>query len=111
MPRCGGSHWRSWARWMTKPKRQSRRLKVVRLRKPKIDPDSEFIRTLVWALDLARQGKVYGYAGVFYVEEDDGSEAVVEIADVMDKCDRLKMLGAIRRMEHNFIKREYGEED
>lgn len=83
--------------------------KLVRLRKPKVDPASTFISTLVWILDKAGADRVEGNAMVYVLRNDDGSTDVTECADVFGKDDRLMGLGAIRRLEHNFMKREWPE--
>lgn len=91
---------------MTKPKR----LKLVRLKRPNVDPDQRFITTLVWLLDQARQGNAVGYAVVAIIRSEERTRTI-EAASVIDDDDiggrRLQLLGAMRGMEHNFIKREY----
>lgn len=84
----------------------AKKAKLVRLPRSKVDPESEFVRTLVWVLDMARRGKVRGFAMVYVVESDDGLRTT-EAADAFEQNDRLHVLGAMRRMEHNFMKREW----
>jgi len=92
------------------------KLKVVRLRKPKVPDDSGFVATLVWALAMARAGKIRGYAMVFVVEGEGHSrtiEAAMSLAGAADEdggTNKLVMLGAIRRMEANYMAREWPED-
>lgn len=92
-----------------RPKRS--KPKVVRLRKAKVD-ETRLVETLVWLLDRARAGKVTGYAMVYVVEDEAGFRDYTEGADTNDgERQRLMMLGAMRMMERNFIKREWPEID
>jgi len=90
-----------------------RRLKVVRLKKPVIPDDTQFIETLVWVLDLARSGKIKGYSAVFIVLYDE-TDRTVEMTCVPDDEERngntLRLLGGMRRMESNFMRRVWGDE-
>ena len=88
----------------------ARKLKVVPLRKGKVSPDSRFIETLVFLLDQARSGEAYGYAMVFIVG-DDKTCKIVEGSDIKNENDANAMLGAIRRMEAAFMKRNFPEDD
>ena len=85
---------------------------VVSILPTRPDPDdSNFIPTLVWALEQARRGKVVAYAAVFSVENADGSHRCFEMAKACDDGDRHHMLGLIRRLEHGYIKRTWGDEE
>lgn len=88
------------------------RPKVVRLKKPAVPDDTQFIETLVWVLSEARKGNVLGYAGVFIV---DGVEArrSIEVGCVKDDDNSnrhaLELLGLMHCMERNFITRNWPE--
>ena len=83
--------------------------KIVRLRRPKVSPDSRFIETLVYLLDLARSGKAHGYAMVFLVGDDKACK-LVEGSDALTEHDTNALLGAMRRMELGFIRRHFPED-
>lgn len=87
-----------------------RKLKIIRFPKPKVDPDGVFIKTLVWVLDQARQGNVRGYAMVYVVEGEDG-QRTIEAAKSFEGLDRHHVLGAIRKMEANYMRREWPDAD
>lgn len=82
------------------------RLKLVRLPKPKVKNADNFIESLVWALDKARQGKVKTFVMVFTVEAEDGPMDI-EIASQDDDTNPHHVLGMIRHMEHRFMRREW----
>jgi hypothetical protein len=88
--------------------------KIVELPAAPAD-DTKFIKTLVWALDEARKGRIRGYAFVFNVENDE-RRRLIECAWVPEDDDGSKtdeateLLGAIRRMELSYIKRAWPEE-
>jgi hypothetical protein len=84
-------------------------LKLVKLRKPKVPDDTQFIETLVWVLDQARQGKVKGYAMVYLLEDELGIKTT-EAACPFEDVDRLTVLGAIERMKQTFVKRSWPED-
>ena len=89
-----------------------KRPKVVRLKKPKVDDDDVFIRTLVFVLDMARQGKTKGYALVYDIDDEEGRrtcEAACVLEDEEYSSRALYLLGGIRRMEINFMDRVWGE--
>lgn len=88
-----------------------RKLKVVKFPKAKRDPDSTFIRTLVWVLDRARAGKVRGFALTCMIDDADAGDTTIEAAQSFEKRDRLHMLGAMRRMELNFVKRHWTDDE
>lgn len=94
----------------SEPKRKRRHLKVVRPFKNKVPP-GVFIETLVMMLDLARRGKIRGYALTFIVDDGETKIHTSEAADVIDRADAFKMLGAMRRMEHRFMRDEFPEHD
>lgn len=76
--------------------------------------DTNFVPTLVWVLEQARLGKVVGYAMVVSVEheaEDGPSRRCIEAAMAWDETDRHHVLGLIRRMEINYMKRTWPDED
>lgn len=89
------------------------RPRVVRLRKPKIPDDSQFIETLVWVLDRARQGKIRAYAALFTVEREDGTSFSVETAcvrpDEYAKDNALTLLGGVELMKAGLMKRVWEE--
>lgn len=89
------------------------KLKVVRLRKPKVPDDSGFVATLVWALAQARAGNIKGYAMVLDVEGEGHRrtiEAAMSLAEDDGGTNKLVLLGAIRRMEVNYMAREWPED-
>lgn len=96
---------------MTKPYRRTRNPKLVRLKKRPVD-ETRFVETLVYLLDLARQGKITGYAMVYIVEDvEAGRMRAVEGCDVAAECDGSAMLGYIERMKANFMARQWGDGD
>jgi hypothetical protein len=74
--------------------------------------DTNFVPTLIWALDQARRGNLVGYAMVFSVHDAE-SETVrcMEAAKAWDDMDRHHVLGLIRRMEAGYMKRSWPEDD
>lgn len=92
----------------------AKRPRIIRFPKAKVADDSQFVETLVWVLSQARKGSILGYAMVFMVKED-GHVRTIEAAKSFDRDDdrddRLHVLGGMRRMELNFIKREWPEEE
>lgn len=72
--------------------------------------DTNFVPTLVWALDQARQGKLLGYAGIFTVELPDGTRRNIEFAKAWENIDNHYVLGLIRRTEIGFIARTWPED-
>lgn len=78
--------------------------KIVKLRKAKVPDDSQFIETLVWVLDQARQGKIKGYAMTFIVEQEKATRTIEAASALEDAEYRLQLLGTIRCMEMNFMK-------
>jgi len=80
--------------------------KLVRLKLPKVPDDDIFIETLVWLLGKARNGEVKGYAMVCIIEGEDGQETI-EASKAFTGEDRHHVLGAIRRMEINYMAREW----
>ena len=89
---------------MIEGKRKKARL--LKFPKPKVADDSQFIKTLVWALEQAREGKVLGYAMVYIVNEEDQIRTI-EAAKAFEEVDKHHVLGAIRRMEASYMKREW----
>lgn len=87
-----------------------RKLKVVKFPRAAVPDDTQFIETLVWVLNRARQGKIRGYAMVYQVEADDGTVDFIEAATAIDTQDRCHILGGIRRMEFNFMRRQWPED-
>jgi len=85
-------------------------LKIVKLKKPTVEQNKTFIDTLVWILDMARSGSVLGYCGVVMIEEK-GNIRTVEFAKDFDSDNKLHILGGIRKMELNFIKRSWPDEE
>ena len=86
--------------------------RIVRLRKGKTPEDSQLVRTLISMLELARAGKLLGYAMVTLTQADDGQKTrLAEAACVLDDHDKHHLLGGIRRMELNFIRRNWPDED
>lgn len=69
--------------------------------------DSNFVPTLVWILEQARLGRVAGYAGVFSIDDEDGTRRCIEFAKVWGNTDRHHVLGLIRRMEVNYMARTW----
>ena len=95
---------------MTKPYRRTRNPKLVRLKKRAVD-ETRFVETLVYLLDLARQGKILGSAMVYIVEDlENNRMRSVEGCDIQDERDSHSMLGYIERMKMNFIARAWGNE-
>lgn len=86
-------------------------VKLVKFPKSKAETDPVFINTLVWILDQARKQKIRGYALVYVGEGDNGAERTIEAAKAFKDIDRHHILGAIRRMEHNFMARSWPDED
>lgn len=80
--------------------------KIVRLKQGVVPDDSRFIATLVFLLEEARRGKIRGYACAF-IAGDGGNCQLVEGADVLDEHDANALLGAMRRMELAFIRRQF----
>jgi hypothetical protein len=94
--------------------RKRSRPKVVRFKKPIVADDSKFIETLVWVLSQARKGKLIGYAMVYGVEtsEADGPhQRLSEAAMAFKEIDNMTVLGMIRRMESNYMRRTWPEDD
>lgn len=85
------------------------RPKLIKFTKSKIPDDSQFIETLVWVLDNARNGKIRGYA-LIYVVDKDGCQRTIEAAKQFEDLDKMTVLGAIRRLEHNYVRREWPED-
>lgn len=85
-------------------------VKLVKFPKPKIETDTVFLNTLVWILDQARKHKISGYALVYVGEDDDGHIRTIEAAKAFDEEDKHHVLGAIRRMEYNYMSREWPSE-
>jgi hypothetical protein len=56
---------------------KNKHLKVVMFPKPKIKHDAEFLETLVWVLNAARQGRVLSYALVFDVITNGTSQPIM----------------------------------
>ena len=95
----------------TKPYRRTRNPKLVRLKKRPVD-ETRFVETLVFLLDLARQGKIAGYCMVYLVEDiETGGMRAVEGCDVADERDSHAMLGYIERMKASFMDRQWGNGD
>lgn len=86
---------------------------VISILPTRPDPDdSNFVSTLVWVLEQARLGRVVGYAGVFTIETEDGQvRRCIEMAKAWDDGDEHHVLGLIRRLEANYVKRTWGGED
>lgn len=82
------------------------RPKIVRLKQGVVPDDSRLIATLVFLLDEARRGKIRGYACVF-IAGDSANGQLVEGADVLDESDAHALLGAMRRMEQAFLRRQF----
>lgn len=87
-----------------------RKPRVVKFPNPKIADDTRFIQTLVWVLEQARAGKIKGYAMIFDVDQAPGPKRSIEAADVVDHELSHHLLGMIRRMEGNFIERQWPKE-
>lgn len=84
--------------------------KIVRLKKGVVPDDSRLIATLVFLLDEARRGKIRGYAAVFITGDsggDSGNCQLVEGADILNESDANALLGAMRRMELAFLRRQF----
>ena len=91
-----------------------RSVRVVKLKPGTVSDDTQFIETLVWALARARQGKIRGYAFVFTAEGEEKRQLIGAACaapdDAGSKADEAtELLGAIRRMELDYIKRTWGE--
>lgn len=67
-------------------------------------------KPLVWVLGQARAGKVKGYAMVFVVDTVEGRERTIEAAKSFEDIDKHHILGGIRRMEVNYMRREWPED-
>jgi hypothetical protein len=83
---------------------------ITILTTPEEPDDDTFIYTLVRMLDMARRGEVIGYAMVFLIEEGDRWR-MCEAACASAEEDPHMTLGAIRRMERNFIRRTWPDEE
>ena len=86
-----------------------KRPRLLKFKKPVVSDDSKFIETLVWVLERARAGKIKGYALVFVVDGSEG-EKTIESAKAFEEIDNMTVLGMIRRMEHNYMRRTWPEE-
>jgi hypothetical protein len=72
--------------------------------------DTNFIPTLLWAIDEARKGKLAGYAMAFTVIVPDGAKTCIECAKAWEDKDSHHVLGLIERMKINYIQRTWPEE-
>jgi hypothetical protein len=62
-------------------------------------------------LELAREGKLLGYAMVTLTEAHEGKKIrMTELASALHDEDKHHLLGGIRRMEMNFMKRSWPED-
>lgn len=89
---------------------------IVSILPTRPDPDdSNFVSTLIWAIEQARLGKVIGYAMVFGVEYEakDGEprRRFIEAAKAWDEVDDHYVLGLIRRLEMNYSARTWPEDE
>lgn len=86
---------------------------IVSILPTRPDPDdSNFVSTLVWALEQARMGKLIGYSMVFGVEDaTDGGRRFIEAVKAFDGEDEHYVLGLLRRAEHNYVKRTWPDDD
>lgn len=85
---------------------------IVSILPTRSDPDdTNFVSTLIWAIEQARLGKVVGYAMVFGVEyqaaDGDVRQRFIETAKAWDEVDEHYVLGLCRRLEANYVKRTW----
>ena len=83
-------------------------MKVVDLPAAAVSDDTSLIATLLDMLRRARMGEVMGFALVMMVDE--GEEYATHNAAVtLEPDQKLRLLGAIRRLEHRFERQEWPE--
>ena len=91
-----------------RPKNGSAEITI--LNTPKHD-ETGFVPTLVAMLERARSGRLLGYSMVFRYEEDDGTVCEMEASMTDEDGNPHKLLGLMRRAEHNYIKRTWDESE
>lgn len=76
---------------------------------PHAGTTGEFISTLVWLLGEARSGRIVGYSLAMIVDDAEECFKTVISSDVAKSADRTILLGALRRMEHEFMNRAWND--
>jgi hypothetical protein len=83
---------------------------LVKFKKPIVPDDTQFIETLVFVLDQARRGKIKGYSMVYIVDDPVVGHRTIEAAKAFEEYDNLMVLGAMRKMERNYMCRTWPED-